>query len=192
MDFASTKTFILEKLRKELPPQFTYHNFDHVNDVYSAARVLGTSEGITEDEMHLLLTAALFHDSGFIVGPDAHEEESCRIAAKILPGFGYTQKDIEAIKGMIMATKLPQSPKNRLEEIIADADLDYLGRDDFFPISEQLYAEFLAMGIVKDYYDWNKLQVRFFENHRYFTNAAQTTRNAKKAQNLALIKAKVQ
>ena len=192
MNFASAKKFILEKLKKELPPQFTYHNFDHVTDVYTAAERLGASEGMDDAEMRLLLTAALFHDSGFVVGPTAHEEGSCRIAAKILPEFGYTEKDIEAISGMIMATKLPQSPQNRLEEIIADADLDYLGRDDFFPISEQLFTEFLATGIVKDYNDWNKLQIRFFESHHYFTNSAKKSRNAKKAENLEMIKTKIQ
>jgi uncharacterized protein len=191
MLFHKAKSFILDKLRSELPAHLTYHCFDHTLDVYAAAENLGDLEKISPFQKELVLTAALFHDSGFIIGPDSHEEESCRIAEAYLRSYGYDIDDLEAIKGMIMATKLPQMPKNLLEEIIADADLDYLGRDDFFPTSEGLYREFLRSGVVDSYDDWNNLQVSFFENHHYFTQSAQKIRNQKKAENLALIKAKI-
>jgi uncharacterized protein len=191
MLFHKAKAFILDKLRSELPAHLTYHCFDHTLDVYAAAENLGDLEKISPFQTELVLTAALFHDSGFIISPESHEEESCRIAEEYLPLYGYDIDDLEAIKGMIMATRLPQVPKNLLEEIIADADLDYLGRDDFFPISEGLYQEFLRSGVVDNYDDWNKLQVSFFENHHYFTHSAQRIRNQKKAENLALIRAKI-
>jgi len=191
MLFHQAKAFILEKLKKELPPHLTYHCFDHTLDVYAAAEYLSDLEKISSYQKELALTAALFHDAGFIIGANCHEEESCRIAEEYLPNYGYDFDDLEAIKGMIMATKLPQTPKNLLEQIIADADLDYLGRDDFFPISEGLYQEFLLARVIDNYNDWNKLQVSFFENHHYFTSSAQTIRNQKKANNLALIKAKI-
>lgn len=188
MYFEKAKTFILAKLKSELRPEFSYHSFDHVIDVYSAAEKLAVSENIGPDEKKLLLTAALFHDAGFIVGPQDHEEESCRIAGKYLPNYGYNEADIATIAGMIIATRLPQQPTTLLEEIIADADLDYLGRDDFFLISDRLYQEFLSTGVVKDYDDWNKLQVRFFENHHYFTASAKRLRDKEKAKNLEAIK----
>jgi uncharacterized protein len=191
MLFHKAKAFILEKLRKELPPQLTYHCFDHTLDVYAAAENLSDLERISPYEKELVLTAALFHDSGFIVGANCHEEESCRIAAEYLPYYGCDFDDMEAITGMIMATKLPQRPKNLLEEIMADADLDYLGRDDFFPISEGLCREFLLAGIIDNYDDWNKLQVSFFENHHYFTASAKAIRDQKKAENLLHILAKL-
>jgi len=90
-----------------------------------------------------------------------------------------------------MATKLPQSPHNHLEEIICDADLDYLGRDDFFAISDRLYEEFLSEGKVQNYDDWNKKQIAFFENHRYFTPTSQTFRNEKKHSNLNIVRSKL-
>ena len=191
MRFQQAKTFILEKLREELPARLTYHCFEHTLDVYSAAENLCDLEKIDPYQQELVLTAALFHDSGFIISPNCHEQESCILAEQYLPPLGYDIGELEIIKEMIMATKLPQAPKNLLEEIIADADLDYLGRDDFFPISETLYNEFLLAGIVDNYDDWNKLQVSFFENHHYFTLSAKTIRDRKKAENLALIKAKI-
>jgi uncharacterized protein len=191
MLFKQAKLFILDKLKKELPAHLTYHCFDHTLDVYAAAEHLCDLEKIDPNQRELVLTAALYHDSGFIIGPNCHEEESCQMAEQYLPAYNYTIADMNVIKGMIMATRLPQSPNNHLEEIMADADLDYLGRGDFFPISEGLYNEFKLAGIVQNYNDWNKLQVSFFENHHYFTTSAQKIRNQKKAENLALIKAKI-
>jgi uncharacterized protein len=191
MQFDSTKSFILEKLKSELPQQFTYHCFDHTLDVYNAAKKIGEAEGIDSHEMTLLLTAALYHDSGFIVGAPNHEERSCTITSQYLLDFDYTTKEIDQINGLIMATRLPQSPRNKLEDIICDADLDYLGRDDFFTISNLLFEEFKTTGVVKTYLEWNKLQVAFFESHHYFTKTSQTLRTQKKQANLDIIRSKI-
>lgn len=191
MQFQQAKAFILTKLKSELPARLTYHCYEHVIDVYQAAENLGELEKINANEMQLLLTAALFHDSGFITGAKDHEESSCSIARQHLPCFGYTAIDVEKICGMIMSTKLPQLPKSRLEKILADADLDYLGRDDFFPISDLLYEEFLEAGVIKNPDEWNRMQVAFFENHHYFTQSAIKLRQHKKEANLQLIKLKL-
>ena len=191
MQFKQVKGFILDKLKKELPENLTYHTLAHVLDVYNAAENIGTLERITKYEMKLLLTATLFHDAGFIDGPKCHEEGSCKMASEYLPGFGYTADEIEKVNGIIMATKIPQAPKNHLEEIICDADLDYLGRDDFFGISDTLYTEFTDAGIVNNENDWNKLQVKFFEGHSYFTKASLKLRQQKKDENLIAIKLKI-
>jgi uncharacterized protein len=78
-----------------------------------------------------------------------------------------------------------------LEEILADADLDYLGRDDFFIIGETLYREFKTLGIVNNEEEWNQLQVRFLENHHYFTKTSVNLRQAKKEEHLKQVKAKL-
>jgi uncharacterized protein len=191
MQFAKAKKFILDRLKTELPAHLSYHCFDHTQDVYKAAENLCDLEKINPYQKKLVLTAALFHDSGFIIGINCHEEESCRIAEQCLPSFGYTNDDLAAIKGMIMATKLPQSPKNHLEEIIADADLDYLGRDDFFRISNLLYQEFRTAGIVNTTEDWNKLQVSFFRSHHFFTKTALKLRQDKKMAHLLAVTSKL-
>ena len=191
MQFKQAKEFILDKLKKELPENLTYHTLAHVLDVCNAAENIGILERITRYEMKLLLTAALFHDAGFISGSKFHEEGSCKMASEYLPGFGYTADEIEKVNGIIMATKIPQAPKNHLEEIICDADLDYLGRDDFFGTSDTLYTEFTDAGIVNNENDWNKLQVKFFESHHYFTKASLKLRQQKKNENLIAIKLKI-
>lgn len=185
LDFEKAKTFILDKLEKELPKKLKYHNLDHILDVYHTAIDYARLENITDEETTLLKTASLFHDSGFIVKAEEHEQVSCEFAAQYLPDFGYSEIQIEKIKGMIMATKIPQNPQNHLEEILADADLDYLGRDDFEKIAERLFQE-LAL---EDRNEWNNIQIAFFEEHHYFTDSAKRLRNETKQVNLEKIKA---
>ena len=191
MQFERVKKFILDKLKKELTKNLTYHSLGHIKDVYQAAENLADLEAVSEHDKRLVLTAVLFHDSGFLVSQKEHERLSCEIARKYLPEFEYTQDEIEKICGMIMATQIPQTPNNKLEKIICDADLDYLGRDDFFTIGNKLFDELVMYGIIDNENEWNKLQVRFLEKHRYFTSSAKKLRKTKKTENLALVKSKI-
>jgi uncharacterized protein len=188
MQFEQAGDFIISKLRKEIPANLIYHNIEHTCDVYLATEIIAKQENISDNDLALLLTAALYHDSGFLVKAEGHEEESCRIAKEHLPLFGYTTTEIEAICGMIMATRLPQLPLTSLEKILADADLDYLGRDDFFKVGHRLFSEMELAGALEDEVEWNKLQVEFMEKHSYFTQSAINLRQAKKEANIEQIK----
>lgn len=191
MKFGEAKKFILGVLKKDLPPHLSYHSVEHVKDVFNACKELAAAEGVKGEDLKLLLTAALFHDSGFLKGANEHEKKSCQIAKKHLPEYGYSTEQIKKICGMIMATKVPQQPHNHLEEIICDADLDYLGRDDFFTIGEKLYSELRIYDILSTEDEWNRLQARFLESHNYFTKTAIKLRKRKKDKHLKLIKSKI-
>lgn len=188
MKFYEAKKYILARLKKELPSHLAYHSLEHTKDVYDAVIRIAKAENIIGVEKKLLLTAALFHDCGFILHSYDHESIGCKIAKEELPGFQYSSEQIEIICGMIMATKIPQSPKNYLEEILCDADLDYLGRDDFKEISKKLFLEFKIYGMITDLTDWDKLQISFLEKHHYFTKTAIATRKAKKDSYLSELK----
>jgi len=191
MQFEKVKKFILDKLKKELTKNLTYHSLGHIKDVYSAAENLAKLEKVEGDDFTLLLTAVLFHDSGFLFSQKEHERLSCELARQFLPQFDYSPEQIEIICGMIMATQIPQTPHNKLEKIICDADLDYLGRDDFFKIGDKLFDELCMYGIIDNENEWNQLQVRFLEKHHYFTTSAKKLRKIKKAENLAIVKSKL-
>lgn len=191
MNYQQIKSEILSLLQNKLPRHLSYHSVSHIEDVIKASREIGEAEGLSEGNLLMLETAALFHDTGFLYGSKNHEEKSCEIAQEYLPKYGYSVAQIELIKGMIMATKIPQSPQNHMEQILADADLDYLGRDDFFIIGDKLYEELAMFGIISSERDWNLLQERFLENHHYFTKTAIERRSDKKNQNLAIIKSKL-
>lgn len=183
MIFEKAEEFILKKLERELPKHLKYHNLNHVLDVYQASIKYAELENVSVKDTILIKTASLFHDSGFIIQAENHEEISCTIAEEILHDFNYNSVQIQKIKGMIMATKIPQTPTNHLEEILADSDLDYLGRDDFEEISDRLFQELQ----LPDKNEWNKIQISFFEKHSYFTKSAKKLRDYKKQQNLQKI-----
>jgi uncharacterized protein len=189
MQFKEAGHYIIGLLEKELPAHLLYHNANHTLDVYHAADRLGRQEGVGDNDMKLLVTAAWFHDSGQMKGSTDHEMVSCEIAKEILPIYDFTPVEIDKICGIIMATKLPQTPLDRLGEILADADLDYLGRDDFFDKSESLFNELCLSGNVMTRKEWNLTQVDFLGKHKYFTKSACAARAAKKEENLQLIKA---
>ncbi len=188
MKYSAAKKFILQKLEKELSPELTYHGFHHTIDVLEVAAELCGHLNISPRETTLVKTAALFHDSGFTVSNVNHEETGCQIARENLPEYNYSEEDIEKICGMIMATKIPQTPKTQLEEILADADLDYLGRDDFKTIGDTLFDELKTFNIIKTEEDWNRLQIRFLEGHGFFTSYNLKHRQPIKLAHLAELK----
>lgn len=191
MEYSKIKKLIISKLKEKLPEHLSYHSVLHVKDVINAVEEIAIAENVNDEDLVLLKTAALFHDTGFLYGAKDHEEKSCEIAQKYLPDYGYSQSQIDKIKGMIMATKIPQTPHNHLEEILADADLDYLGREDFFTIGDKLFEELTMFGIVNSERDWNLLQEKFLESHHFFTETTINKRNQKKQENLDIIKSKL-
>ncbi|MBP6313420.1 MAG: HD domain-containing protein [Flavobacteriales bacterium] len=189
MDQPAAEMYILSKLRYGLPKERTYHNFSHTLDVYRSCVAIAMSENIDGEDLDLLRTAALYHDSGFMIGHHEHEKAGCDLAREALPQFGYTEEMIERVCSMVMATKLPPKPTDHFGEILCDADLDYLGRSDFFRIGTTLFWEFLHDGIVNNEREWNELQERFLGTHTYFTAVSQKVREPVKQQHLQRIRA---
>jgi uncharacterized protein len=184
-DFDSARDYALYRLRDELSPRLTYHSLWHTaEDVFPAVERLAKLANITDLNLLLLRTAAIYHDVGFIEMRDGHELASKRIASEALPRFNYSLPQIELIGGMIMATRLPQSPRTLLESLMADADLDALGRTDFIPRNRALRTEMAAFGTHHTDDQWRQVQLTFVSNHRYFTEAARSLRNEQKQRNL--------
>ena len=149
--------------------------------------ILSVKENIGEKDAMLLQTAVLLHDIGFTVSPTEHERSGCLIAREILPQFGYHESDVEAICAMIMATKIPQTPRSLTEKVMCDADLDYLGRKDYHNNSLLLLKELRLNKEISDL-EWLQLQDSFLSKHSYFTKTSNSSRNKFKAQVLSLIK----
>jgi putative nucleotidyltransferase with HDIG domain len=181
----------LEILNSELSKKLFYHGIHHTQDVYHVVNLYIEREGIESHEAKLLRIGALFHDIGYTVSSENHEEKGVEIATKYMIEYGFSTKDIRVVKGLIMATKIPQSPKNHLEEIICDADLDYLGRSDFHPISKQLFEELKAFSVINTLDEWNQAQLKFLETHQYHTKFARKNRSPKKAKRIQEIKAMI-
>lgn len=186
--FGQLKDKLLLQLRSGLPAFLIYHNDEHTLDVIRSCEEIAGRENIT-DEISLLKLklAALYHDAGYLAGSHEHEAKSCELFRKhSIPWFsnGITDEVCE----LIMSTQIPQSPKNKLAEILCDADLDYLGREDFFIYSDRLYHEFKHYGKVNNILDFDRIQIDFLSNHRYFTASSRKLRQPVKEKNLETIR----
>ena len=172
MEHQSAIDFIVNEMREKIPSRLKYHSLDHTLAVMKSAQNLANRAGINGSSLKLLLTAAAYHDSGFLVDYHNHEEESCNIARKHLPRYNFTSDQIEQICGIIMATKIPQSPKNDLEKFLCDADLEYLGGDDYHTISRRLFDELRLNGFDLSEEKWLDIQINFLQDHHFWTDWA--------------------
>ncbi len=189
MEIEKAERYILQQLQERLERTLFYHGVHHTLDVVTASAEIAALEGIRDEEsLQLLRTAAFYHDSGFMITYQGHEEAGCALVREVLPAFGYNAAQIEKVCGMIMATKIPQSPKNALEMIICDADLDYLGRDDFEGIAATLFEELKVRDMVEDIPAWDAVQVRFLEAHSYWTASERKRRDAARRRHLLHLK----
>lgn len=161
---------IINLLKEDLAPFLTYHDWQHTEHVIQNAEYIARQEQLQEHEILLVKTAALFHDSGFISSSsEGHEEESIKIAEEKLPFFGYTNDEIEQISGMIRATAIPQKPNTKLECILADADLEYLGTDNFERLGNNLFLELKHTNPKLNTTEWNEIQIKFLKKHSFHT-----------------------
>src|ERR1051325_47812 len=188
MQYAKAEQYILQKLAKELPANLFYHGLHHTIDVIAATERLAEMEKVSEEEMILLKTTALYHDAGYIYQYYDNEHLGVKLACDTLPGFGYSGVQIMQISKLILATSYPSRPKNKLEEIICDADLDYLGREDFHSISYTLRKEWAEYGKSKTLLQWYEEQLSFMKKHKYYTGSANKLRDPVKQQYIAEIK----
>ncbi|MBR8537079.1 guanylate cyclase [Carboxylicivirga sediminis] len=186
--FGDIEEFILDKLENELMPDLFYHNKAHTKDVITQVEIIGRGEKVSSEDLLLLKTAALLHDVGFLVEYSNHEDNSISFAKEILPQYYYHDYQIDQIVELINVTRVGHQPKNYLEKILKDADLDYLGRADFISISDNLYKELNRHNGKMSMDEWNKMQYEFISQHTYYTNTARRLRQVNKERQLQKLK----
>lgn len=188
MNLNGARDYIMHKLESELDPFYYYHNAFHTKDVHRAVVYLSENEHLPKEEQILLETAAIYHDSGILIKYFGHEEESVRIVREVLPSFGYSEADINMIGDLILATNTHRPVDTLAKKILLDADLDYLGRPDYFIIAQRLRLEWNILGENISLKNWYLGQVKYLENHAYLTDSAFQMRNKGKLENLNQIK----
>ena len=168
--FDSIKKYVIEYFFTELPDGLYYHNLDHTLDVVEAAVRIGQAEGLSSSDIELLEVAAMFHDVGFVDSYENNEVLGAEYAERTLPDWGFSKEEIEKITSAIKATNLRIPPKDLFEMVLCDADLDYLGRDDFNHRSQLLFQELKKWGKIESDDQWNEIQKVFLAKKHYFTN----------------------
>lgn len=163
-----------------------YHGWMHTKNVYDAVCYLAALEGVDDHDTMILKLAALYHDIGHIDGSENHEYRSAVIAHKDLQSFGFSDGDIDQVCRLIVSTMFHNRPVGILEEIMRDADFEYLGRD-YYPY----VAELLRKEKNIDYGVWKLEQISFMKNHQFLTYSARTIFDNQKAINLRILEEQV-
>lgn len=180
---------VFNLLETELPSFLTYHSPHHSAYVLEQAEIIALNENVrSEEDLLLIKIGAILHDIGFIKHYINHEETGCDISTEILKDFAFDNANIDKVCGMIMATKIPQSPRTLSEKIVADADLEYLGTDLFHPVSQLLFQELHYLDPGLDLSAFQKIQIDFLSNHSYHTDYCIMHREERKQKHLQELK----
>jgi predicted metal-dependent HD superfamily phosphohydrolase len=184
-----TRKYVEELMGESLSKDLSYHNLQHTREVVEAALEIGEKTDLTEDQMEMVVLAAWLHDTGYSNGKDNHELESKSIANKILEEQNYPYDRLKTVLDSIEATRMPQSPKTLVAEVLCDADLFHLANDQFRAKSILLKQE-LEVHRKTDINDeeWLQENLDFFKQHRYFTNFGKYVLEPRKSKNLKKLK----
>ena len=181
--------YIRSLFRDELPGGIKYHDSNHTlhpsKGVVANANRIAIAENISEHDRELLIAAAYFHDTGYIREYDKNEPIAARMAGRILKLIGYKPNEIDKIQKMILSTDLAREPKTHTEKILCDADLDHLGREDFFKLDAKLREGRRIRGLdVSDNAKWYKGTLQIIITHQYYTESQKKMREKKKQENI--------
>ncbi len=189
---SEVKKFAGNKFREEGQSENLYHNLTHTAEVVKIAREIAEASGVSEDDLEIILIAAWFHDIGYIVKCDGHEDISKNFAAQFLNELKYPEHKIEAVLSLIEATRLPRNPENLLEEIICDADLYHLGTNKFEEKGNLFRTEMeIKRGEIISDEEWFKTTYSFLKEHKFYTPYAKNQFETQKNINKAKVKKKL-
>jgi predicted metal-dependent HD superfamily phosphohydrolase len=179
-------------ISEKLPKGIVYHNLDHTKEVVATAEEIGKNSGLSSDDMEMLLIAAWFHDSGITETYSNHEEKSAQIAREFLAMNKYPDEKINTVSNLIIVTKIPQNPKNLLEEIICDADISHIGRKGFNTRSQLLRAEWETLQNKKiTDFEWLKSNIEFVAGNKFRTRYAKQNFEKQRLKNLDKLQKKL-
>jgi predicted metal-dependent HD superfamily phosphohydrolase len=172
----AVSAFVTELFKEKLSGQYIYHSLKHTEEVTEAAKRIAGKMNLSDEDCEIVTIASWFHDTGFTVRAQNHEDVSIEIAEKFLRDLNYGEEKIARVRGCINATRFPQFPKNITEEILADADLYYLGTKEYDFRTELLRIEWeKTSGKIFSEKEWIKINIDFLTTHKYFTRFAKKT-----------------
>ncbi len=182
----SVEAYVEQFIKENVDPNFVYHNFQHTCAVVATATELAEYYDVSAQDRLAIILAAWFHDTGYVGGWEKHEERSVQVALDWLVSQGVTDQELlNNVSGCIMATRMPQQPRNFLEEIVADADLSHLGDVSYWDRCGRVRQEFnLTRNHVMSDQEWIDFELDFMVHHEYHTEAARELFGDRKSKHL--------
>ena len=178
---------VIEKLERELSPKLRFHNLTHIIHVYTMVELLGRAEGITNEEMLLVRTAALMHDIGYVMSYFDHQKASCDLALEILPKYKYSEEQIKRVCSLVMSTADPYSPGDKLEAILIDANYNYLSRVDFRDVAKRIWQEAKEYRDDLTFEEWKKEMIALLNRFEFHTATARRLVDVSKEEQIRIL-----
>lgn len=191
---AAAQSYVTQLFDQHPDPVLVYHNLAHTKQVVQAAEQISSYYRLTDSDQLIVMLAVWFHDVGYVVGERKEHEQAGADAARNFIGMQQLPDSVgQAVEGCILATRIPQEPKNLLEQIVCDADLFHLGSKDYKKRDKLLHAETeLASGRNISGLEWTRTSILFLESHKYHTAYCQTLLKQQKEDNLERLRSKLE
>lgn len=187
MRLQDLEEYVFGLLRQNLPQNIYFHSAKWQEEIYHLVELYSRAEELSLEETLLARTAALLMDVGYIWAYDEHESESIRFAQEILPQYRYSEQQIQLVVNLIDVTRGMRKPENRMEEILLDAEMSYLGRADFETLNELYFHEMHEHQKVNSWDEWAKMQMVILSNHRFYTHVANVLRDVEPERQIELL-----
>jgi predicted metal-dependent HD superfamily phosphohydrolase len=190
----AAETYVAKQYQEHPHPNLVYHNLEHTRLVVAAAQQIAAHYRLADTDLLVVFVACWFHDLGYLMGETKmHEEKGAEMALAFLNAQQIPENVQQQVMGCIMATKMPQHPKNLLEEIVCDADLFHLGTQNFKERSRLLRQEVeLISGREISGAVWNAGSLRLQESHQFFTAYCRALLQQQKEENIDKLKSKLE
>jgi len=186
---AKARGYVKGFLKARKPDWVQFHTFEHARAVVRACKEIGAESRLSDEDLEVVTLAAWFHDTGYAKSLEGHEEKSIAIARSFLRENGFPEDKIARVAGCIRATRMPQSPKSLVEQVLCDADIAHLATRDFARLSELIRSEVEhRMGRRLAELEWLTMNTDFIAGHRYFTHYAQAKFAGQLEKNVAALK----
>lgn len=191
---AAAQSYVTQLFNQHPDPVLVYHNLAHTKQVVQAAEQISSYYRLTDNDQLVVMLAVWFHDVGYVLGERKEHERAGAGSANNFIGMQQLPESVaEAVEGCILATRIPQEPKNLLEQIVCDADLFHLGSKDYKKRDKLLHAETeLATGRNISGQEWTRTSILFLEAHKYHTAYCQTLLKQQKEENLERLRSKLE
>lgn len=179
------ENYVTEMLGTQLPPDMFFHNLLHTRRVVNSTKEIADKVNLGKKDTRIVELAAWFHDTGYCYAYAGHEDASIAIAATFLTQQGLDEEYIGKVSGCILATQVPQAPKNLMEQVLCDADLYHFSMPDYPRRAELLRQEWAAR-LKRRYTDreWVQSNISLLTRHTYFTQYGKTVLQKNKLENI--------
>jgi predicted metal-dependent HD superfamily phosphohydrolase len=184
--------YVRDLLDNELSKDCLFHTINHTMEVVRNAEIIGDYSNLCDECKDVLRIAALFHDVGYIDSYEDHEVESAAYASRFLKSKNIEESIIEQVVESILATKMPQKPKDDISKVLCDADLMNMTFDDYFEQIDLMRQEWEKTGKAKlNKEEAFKTSLEFFKSHQYHSEYGQKILQPKKEKTELKIKSKL-